>query len=202
MHLSFKLYLSNEASNELLTKTKVVDLEILSKFGIQKFFIWGLIEGEKLILQTAFWNFELITRLPSTPSLLCSRRSSPFAAGRRGRRPRAVPLPRPRPNHLVRPRFRSKLLPLALLERDTRPAVPCLPRHTRMAVVVPPCRAISLPLKPSSPFHDAKLKFASSSSRARARAQAPCTRGAARHRHGRRARLVVASPPSIPFSPN
>ena len=39
MHSSFKVYLSNEASNEFLPKTKVVDLEILSKFGIQKFFI-------------------------------------------------------------------------------------------------------------------------------------------------------------------
>jgi len=39
MYLSFKLYLSNEDSNELLPKTKVVDLEILSKFSIQKFFI-------------------------------------------------------------------------------------------------------------------------------------------------------------------
>ena len=29
----------NEASNELLPKTKVVDLEILNKFGIQNFFI-------------------------------------------------------------------------------------------------------------------------------------------------------------------
>ena len=39
MHLSFKLYLSKEASNELLPKTKVVDLEILSKYGIQMIFI-------------------------------------------------------------------------------------------------------------------------------------------------------------------
>jgi hypothetical protein len=54
MHSSFKFYFSNEASNELLPKTKVVDLEILSKFGIQKFFIWGHIEGEKLSLQNEF----------------------------------------------------------------------------------------------------------------------------------------------------
>ena len=39
MHSSFKLYLSNEASNEFVNKMKVVDLEILSKFGIKKFFI-------------------------------------------------------------------------------------------------------------------------------------------------------------------
>jgi len=38
MHSSFKFELSKEASNELLPKTKVVDLEILSKFDIQKFF--------------------------------------------------------------------------------------------------------------------------------------------------------------------
>ena len=39
MHSSFKFYLSNEASNEFVPKTKVLDLEILSKFGIHKFFI-------------------------------------------------------------------------------------------------------------------------------------------------------------------
>jgi len=33
------LFFSNDASNELLPKTKVVDIEILRKFGIQKFFI-------------------------------------------------------------------------------------------------------------------------------------------------------------------
>ena len=37
MHSSFKFYFSNEASNELLPKTKVVDLEILNNFGIQSF---------------------------------------------------------------------------------------------------------------------------------------------------------------------
>ena len=39
MHSSFKFYLSNEASIELFPKMKVVDLEILNNFGIQKFFI-------------------------------------------------------------------------------------------------------------------------------------------------------------------
>ena len=38
MHSSFKFYLSNHCSNENVTKMKIVDLEILSKFGIQKFF--------------------------------------------------------------------------------------------------------------------------------------------------------------------
>ena len=37
MHSSFKFYLSNEVSNEKVPKTKVVDLKILSKFGIQRF---------------------------------------------------------------------------------------------------------------------------------------------------------------------
>ena len=41
MHSSFKFYLSNEASNEKVPKTKVVDLEIFNNFGIQEFFIWG-----------------------------------------------------------------------------------------------------------------------------------------------------------------
>ena len=45
MYLSFKLYLSNEASIELLPKTKVVDLEILNNFGIQELFIWGQENG-------------------------------------------------------------------------------------------------------------------------------------------------------------
>jgi len=39
MHSSFNFYLSNEASNEKVPKTKVVDLEILNNFGIQEFFI-------------------------------------------------------------------------------------------------------------------------------------------------------------------
>ena len=39
MHSSFKFYLSNEASNEKEPKIKDVDLEILSKVGIEKFFI-------------------------------------------------------------------------------------------------------------------------------------------------------------------
>ena len=45
MHSSFKFYLSNHYSNGNVAKTKVVDLEILSKFGIQKFFVWGQEEG-------------------------------------------------------------------------------------------------------------------------------------------------------------
>jgi len=39
MHSSFNFYLSNQSSNEKVPKTKVVDLEILNNFGIQKFFI-------------------------------------------------------------------------------------------------------------------------------------------------------------------
>ena len=118
------------------------------------------------------WSFELrfIYETTLTPS--------PFSVSRRDgvrrrRRPRAAPSPRPRPNHLVRPRFRSKPLPLAPLERDTRPAVPCLPRRTRMAVAVPPCRAFSPPLKPSPVHLRAKYDFPASSPRAGARAQAP-----------------------------
>ena len=56
MHSSFKFYLSNKASNEKMHKTKVVDLEILSKFGIQKFFVWGQKEGEKLSLQIGIFE--------------------------------------------------------------------------------------------------------------------------------------------------
>jgi len=39
MHSSFKFYLSNQYSNGNVAKMKVVDLEVLSKFDIQKFFI-------------------------------------------------------------------------------------------------------------------------------------------------------------------
>ena len=54
MHSSFKFYLSNEASNEKVPKTKVVDLEILSKFDIQKYFVWGQEEGENWIYELNF----------------------------------------------------------------------------------------------------------------------------------------------------
>jgi len=39
MYSSFNFYLSNQCSNEKVPKTKVVDLEILNNFGIQKFFV-------------------------------------------------------------------------------------------------------------------------------------------------------------------
>ena len=72
MYSSFKFYFSNEASNVLLPKIKVVDLEILSKFGIQKFFIWGHVEGEKLNLQTALWKLRAIYRNAITSISLSS----------------------------------------------------------------------------------------------------------------------------------
>ena len=50
MHSSFNFYLPNQCSNEKVPKTKVVDLKILSMFGIHKFFIWGQEDGEKLSL--------------------------------------------------------------------------------------------------------------------------------------------------------
>jgi len=72
MHSSFKFYLSNKASNEFVTETKVVAFEVLTKFRIQKFFVSPLEQGEKLNLQTELWNFELITSLPLLYlSLLC-----------------------------------------------------------------------------------------------------------------------------------
>ena len=54
MHSSFKLYLSDHCSNEKVPTMKVLDLKILSKFGIEKFFICGQEKGEKLNLQTVF----------------------------------------------------------------------------------------------------------------------------------------------------
>ena len=60
MHSSFKFYLSNEASNELLPKMKVVDLEILNNFGIQEFLIWGQQNGEKLSLQNEVLEIRVI----------------------------------------------------------------------------------------------------------------------------------------------
>jgi len=49
MRSSFKFYLLNHCSNENVPKTKVVDLEILSKFGIQKFFFGVQKKGKKLV---------------------------------------------------------------------------------------------------------------------------------------------------------
>ena len=99
MYSSFKFYLSNEASNELLPKTKVVDLEILSKFGIQKFFVWPREKGEKLNLQTRVLNFALFTILPSLhfPSLFLQWRRSPSnaVASPSSTRRRAVQPPSP-----------------------------------------------------------------------------------------------------------
>ena len=40
VHSSFKFYLSNEDSNELLPETKVVDLEILNNFHVGGFSSW------------------------------------------------------------------------------------------------------------------------------------------------------------------
>jgi len=95
MYLSFKLYLSNEASNELLPKTKVVDLEILSKFGIQNFFIWGHVEGENFSFQTGVLNFALFTKLPLPPSphtSLSVLAVTTAFAGAAGHAPRPSPL--------------------------------------------------------------------------------------------------------------
>ena len=60
MHSSFNFYLLNKASNELLPKTKVVDLEILNNFGIQEFLIWGQENGEKLSLQNEVLEIRVI----------------------------------------------------------------------------------------------------------------------------------------------
>ena len=58
MHSSFKFYLSNEASNEKVPKTKVVDLKILSKFDIQKFFNLTFRIGRKIEFMS--WSFETL----------------------------------------------------------------------------------------------------------------------------------------------
>ena len=78
-----------------MPKTKVVDLEILSKFGIQKFFVWGQKEVENWVYKLEFLNFSLNTKLPSLHlALLCflSRRGDavlmPYAGAAIGR-PRA-----------------------------------------------------------------------------------------------------------------
>ena len=63
--LKFQILFSNHCSNEKVPKTKVIDLKILSKFGIQKFFIRDLEIGEKLSLQNEILNFSIITKLPS-----------------------------------------------------------------------------------------------------------------------------------------
>ena len=54
MHSSFKFYLSNHYSNEKVPKTKVVDLKILSKFGIHKF---SFEAKKKEKIEFTNWNF-------------------------------------------------------------------------------------------------------------------------------------------------
>ena len=56
VHSSFKFYLSNEASNELLPKTKVVDLEILNNFGIQEFFFEAKKKEKNWVYKLDFRN--------------------------------------------------------------------------------------------------------------------------------------------------
>ena len=75
MHSSFNFYLLNKASNEKVPKTKVVDLEILNNFDIQKFFIWGHENGEKMSLQNESLNY--LQNCHHLHLLICSRRSSP-----------------------------------------------------------------------------------------------------------------------------
>ena len=103
MHSSFNFYLSNQCSNEKVPKTKVVDLEILNNFGIQKFLFWGQEEGEKLSLQKEILNFELFTKITLTPSLffLCFLPPSRRSPSVRWRWPpgRSRAAPRPNPPH-------------------------------------------------------------------------------------------------------
>ena len=85
-------------------------------------------------LQTGILNFELITELPSLhlPSLFLAVKV--FAAG-------VGHAPRPRPNHLVRPRFRSKPLALAPSRARHAPLHPLLATTSRMAghALLDPC---------------------------------------------------------------
>ena len=156
-------------------------------------------------LQNESLNFELFTKLPSPPS---SSLLTPFVAVSPPARPLAAHAPCLGQNRLLRPWYRSKPLPPGIARSCHAPrglsARHAAERRHRSRCS---CPRVAVPLlspllKLSSSVHDAKPEFASSSPRARARARAPCARGAARHRHGSRARLVVASPPPIPFSPN
>src|SRR6185312_314477 len=98
--------LSNHCSNEKVHNTKVVDLEKLSKSGIQHIFIWSQEEGKKLKLQNwvlELWsNYEIATdrffhlRLPA-PRL----RRRPYA----GAGHLAAPASRLRPKPAPRPSF-------------------------------------------------------------------------------------------------
>ena len=105
---------------------KVVDLEILSKFGIQKFFVWGQEEGETFSLQKESLNFELFTRLPSTLSLSLSSSRRSHAGERRERRRLWPPATcvAPRPKLPPRPWFCSNRPSLAPHAGDTRPRCP------------------------------------------------------------------------------
>src|SRR6185312_15759283 len=100
--------LSNHCSNEKVHNTKVVDLEKLSKSGIQHFFIWSQEEGENSKLQNwvlELWsNYEIATdrffhlRLPA-PRL----RRRPYAGAGHLAAPRVAPPPKTAPAPLVLP---------------------------------------------------------------------------------------------------
>ena len=99
-------YLSNHCSNEKVHNTKVVDLEKLSKSGIQHIFIWSQEEGENSKLQNwvlELWsNYEIATdrffhlRLPA-PRL----RRRPYAGAGHLAAPRVAPPPKTAPAPLV-----------------------------------------------------------------------------------------------------
>ena len=105
MHTSFKFYFSNHCSNEKVSNTKVVDLEILSKFGIQKFFVWGQEDGEKLSLQTGIFELQFNYQIALTPSLSLSPPSlfSPRRRLHAGAGQVAGHAPRPHPKLPSRP---------------------------------------------------------------------------------------------------
>ena len=122
-----------------MPKTKVVDLEILSKFGIQKFFVWGQEEGETFSLQKESLNFELFTRLPSTLPLSLPhgvRTTANVGNGAvSGRRPRAS---RPGQNCLRAPGFAPTAPPWHLVPATRASGAP--PRATTPHAVAVPGR--------------------------------------------------------------
>jgi len=134
---------------------------MLSKFGIQKFFIRGHVEGEKLSLPTGVLNFALITKLPHhhLPSLFHVHgvAVSPPA------RPRAAPSPLS--PSLVLPKPLGLSTRRHLPARTPRTAVDAPRRRKRRAV---PCAASQLAVKPlpSPPPPQLSAQIASPSPRA------------------------------------
>ena len=179
--------------------TKVVDLEKLSKSGIQHFFIWSQEEGENLKLHN--WILELQFIYETAPAVFSYLRS-PCSLPTASRRTPAPPPGCPRVATRPKPPSSAHGLPLAIpsgctSERHAPPPTPCVTHRRRRCAarhlaVAFPGQAFPRPLRPTSPS-PSSLSYLRHCSPPRA-----CLEHPGHHCHGCRARLA-AEPPSPAF---